>query len=362
MPLSTALRTWSCLALIAFVGSGCGGSPASIAQAPWRSVDGGDAFGGAEFLDVARAERVIVAVGRRGGADGGAWMSPDGLTWTAAGGAPFAGVEVASVTSFPGGFVAVGSRVGAGAEEGAFEAWTSADGLTWSLAPEHQAAFAARSVTAGGPGVVAVGSALVDVTQGTYDGRAASSADGITWVPAEEAAFQQSIVGDVASTPKGLIAVGSTSGVSPANAVVWTSADGQSWTRLADDPAFAAATMSAVAVGSDRIVAVGSSGVGAAVWTSADGASWERIPDSEVFKGAQMTSIAAARGGFLAVGYGQEGAVVWYSPDGSNWSRDPALPDFAESQMFSVIAGTPSLIVGRAIPSRGTRSYVWLEN
>ena len=65
------------------------------------------------------------------------------------------------------------------------------------------------------------------------------------------------------------------------------------------------------------LVAVGSDGGSAAVWTSHDGQTWSRYPDSEtVFAGA-MVSVAAGDPGLIAVGRQGGSPAVWI------WSPNP---------------------------------------
>jgi hypothetical protein len=79
---------------------------------------------------------------------------------------------------------------------------------------------------------------------------------------------------------------------------------------------------------------------GAAVWTSPDGVTWHRDADDPALAsapGEQTSALGAAAGptGFLAVGDTLHGAqltpVVWTSPDGGAWHRStiPTTPDGA---------------------------------
>ena len=367
--LTRRLRTRGAAAALlcaAIQSAGCSAAPpASPTAAPsgWRGLGDLPALAGGELLAVARSTSVIVAVGRHG-EDGGVWTSSDGTAWTIAPAADiFTGVEIAGVTFANGKFVAVGSRVGSGAAEGHFEAWTSTDGMTWSLAPEEQAIFAARGVAAGGPGFVAGGSELQDVATGTYAARAATSPDGIAWTPAETGAFDGARMDAIAAGSGAIVAGGSTSGFTPAAAAFWVSTDGSAWTRLPDDPGFAGAAVGGISAGPGGFVAVGSTSLGgAAVWTSSDGQAWSRVPEGPAFAGARMQSVAAAGPGYVAVGYGPEDAAVWTSTDGKAWERDPGGTHFAGGQMFGIVPGTPTVIVGRGVPSAGAKGLVWVPS
>jgi hypothetical protein len=219
--------------------------------------------------------------------------------------------------------------------------WTSVDGFTWTRVPDDEEVFGGRgeqqmvSVTAGGPGLVAVGN----------DGAA---------------------------------------GNEQANAAVWTSVDGLTWSRVPHEEAVFGGPgeqqMNSVTVGGPGLVAVGSSEeeeVGpddaagepadvnhdAAVWTSPDGLTWSRVPhDEAVFAvsigSADMTeimlSVTAAGPGLVAVGFDSHDqcgwdAAAWTSPDGLTWSQVPNPntcpdPNGSYEQMLSVTDAGPGLV------------------
>jgi hypothetical protein len=279
-----------------------GGEPAA---AVWTSVDGftwtrvpndEGAFGSAH--DDARPWMKSVTVGGPGlvavgldGSDAAVWTSVDGLTWSRVphdddvfGGNDEEWQGMNSVTVGGPGLVAVG-----GGEDA--RVWTSVDGLTWSRVPHDVEVFGGdraqgmHSVTAGGPGLVAVGfdsPHLWFPGIGPLNAYAAvwTSVDGITWsrVPHSESVFGgegDQWMHSVTVGGPGLVAVGGpswTSGsgwsheeagqVIPADAVVWTSADGLIWTRLPSDPAIVGEEsyqwMQSVTAGGPGLIAVGS--------------------------------------------------------------------------------------------------------
>ena len=199
--------------------------------------------------------------------------------------------------------------------------------------PENFDEAAMYAVTAGGPGLVAVGVGVHDCcAESEYsagpeqlayeqepsyeaDGNPAADAvvwtsvDGVTWslVPHDEEVFggpgEQRMVSVTAGGP-GLVAVGNdgAAGNEQANAAVWASGDGFTWTRVPDDEAVFGGRytqrMLSVTAGGAGLVAVGSDGhpidrydielaADAAVWTSVDGVTWSRIPHEEaVFRWA----------------------------------------------------------------------------
>jgi hypothetical protein len=157
----------------------------------------------------------------------------------------------------------------------------------------------------------------------------------------------------IAHGPAGLVVVGtSANGDSSGGDVrAWRSTDGQHWQaalRISGDPN---AEMNAVIGGAPGYVAVGSDGFpgastlqsgsrGAAVWTSADGSSWTRVANQAGFGGAMMTGIAPTETGYVAWGENlpMAGAPalqppIWTSTDGRSWTRANG-PTFARDVFF----------------------------
>jgi hypothetical protein len=234
------------------------------------------------------------------------------------------------------GFVAVGGDAGNAA------VWTSVDAVTWKRVPDEGNVFGSgdqgmSSVTVGGPGLVAVGGDGADIAVWT-------SVDGVKWsrVVHDEAVFGDASVFSVIEGGPGLVAVGSTepgdnrSRLFNVDAVVWTSVDGLTWSRVPhDETVFGGEEnqiMNDVTVGGPGLVAVGYDGccswdnpLGvAAVWTSIDGVVWSRVPhDDSVFgsRNDAMVSVTAGGPGLVAVGYSFGCRPVWTSVDGITWSR-----------------------------------------
>jgi actin-like ATPase involved in cell morphogenesis len=189
-------------------------------------------------------------------------------------------------------------------------------------------------------------------------------------VPADPAVFggpgQQSMTRVIAGGP-GLIAVGSSSNGGDQDAAVWTSADGDHWARVPDDPAIFGGAgeqnmNSVVAVGS-TVIAVGwdgsaGQGLDAAAWTSTDGLAWTRVK-SAAFGGSGdqvMNKAVAVGSAIIGVGYDTEAgdAAVWLS-DGTSWTRVSGQPDLGgagSQRMRAVTAGGPGL-VGVGFESNG---------
>jgi hypothetical protein len=348
------------LALLTLVG----GSESPVATTPpsdpvssstWSRVPHDEAvFGGdgaQEMSGVTVGGPGLVAVGSDGfgaletylrtrpwGRHAAVWTSTDGITWSRVphDESVFGGGGMRSVVAGGPGLVAVG--VG---DTSVAAVWTSVDGITWSRVPHDEAVFGGEgnqemnSVTAGGPGLVAVGVGGTPASGRLYSrgaGAAAvwTSVDGLTWsrVPHDEAVFgpaSNQEMNSVTAGGPGLVAVGwdgigdfSSVLRDPGSAVVWTSVDGITWSRVPHDesvfgPADKRQKITSVTVGGPGLVAVGTErgqdegvGVRAAVWTSVDGITWSRVPHDEAVFGAEtsqwMWSVTAGGPGLVAIG------------------------------------------------------------
>ena len=277
-----------------------------------------------------------------------------------------------SVTGGGPGLVAVGG------DGGDAVVWTSVDGVTWSRVPDEESLFAGwtmASITVGGPGLVAVG-------YDTGPSLAATSAvwtsvDGIAWsrVAHDEAVFGGAAMFSVTVGGPGLVAVGQTEGPrTDEDAVVWTSVDGTTWTRVAHDEMVfggeGAQRMTSVTAGGPGLVAVGWReyfhseyvSLSAAVWTSPDGFTWSQVPhDETAFGGAVVSSVTATGPGLVAVGTRDSrsgpDAAVWTSVDGINWTRVPQDEALGTGLMWDLINTDSGLV---AVGSDGTNAAVWV--
>jgi hypothetical protein len=141
-------------------------------------------------------------------------------------------------------------------------------------------------------------------------------------------------VADIAAGNSGFVAVGA-AGRSPKKwrALVWTSPDGLTWTRVPARPEFRGAVMDVVTAFGDGYVALGRSarntrkkGGPVVAWYSADGTDWQRRAVRRGFTSLdlQVEDIAAGPDSVLAIGsfIGQDiGAQrLWRSVDGQRWT------------------------------------------
>ena len=295
-------------------------------------------------------------------------------------------LRIDSVTAGGPGLVAVGSEFSDAAGLDA-AVWTSPDGVSWSRVPHDDAIFGGYNnqvmewVVAGGPGLVAVGWDLSGA-----DGEPAvwTSADGLTWTrvsgPVAPSAGDQTMLSVVAGGP-GLVAVGSEYVSAGSDAAAWTSVDGLTWAQVPrDDAVFGGAdaqSMQMVTVGGPGFVAGGYDYSGgdadAAVWTSADGVTWSRVPHSEVVFGGDgeqtISGVVAGGPGLVTVGgnfLGEDGApLVWWSSDGAAWillSADEVMVGEGWAGMSAVVVGGPGLVaVGDGGIGEGSNAVVWVS-
>jgi hypothetical protein len=197
------------------------------------------------ILAIAAGGPGLVAVG----SDNKAWHSEDGSDWTPAEVPPpptesFAAkgnaaplVYMQGVTTAGDTLVAWGNAIANAARDATVVepvVWTSTDGRSWANVLDVAGIGWLQEVAAGPNGFVAIGGADLDDAGGLW-----FSADGRTWQPADGIHDDNgtTTVLSIAATRSGYVAAGSegTCDVEPcpdAVAVLWTSPDGRSWSRL----------------------------------------------------------------------------------------------------------------------------------
>jgi hypothetical protein len=200
------------------------------------------------------------------------------------------------------------------------DVWISGDGTTWEqvtlpemLSEQGELIAKVSDIAVGGPGLVAVGYGVPEPECETFPIPGALE-------PGAEAPME------------GCIPQGSQFGV------VWTSEDGRTWTRLPTDPVFDGARIHGVASDGDSLLAVGfhhesgTRGSGdmvghSVVWTSADGITWTRLSHNQELLGdSVMYDLIHGPAGYLAVGWAlprndPETSIYWLSANGRDWAR-----------------------------------------
>jgi hypothetical protein len=312
-PVATASPTASPSPTVAATPEPTPASPsASTTANGWSAVADQASVANTQLTDVVWNGTRFVAIGIDSAGDGAFLESTDGLTWnqqtTAKGG------HLADLATGPNGIVAVGSlnnRPGS---------WFSADGVTWKFG-------------SGRFQLPSLGTDDVEVTS------AVATDDGWLAVGRRDAACSIDC------------------GLGPLRAIVWTSHDGLTWARVADQASFAKAGMTGVTRLGSKYVAVGLAVKRAVVWTSPDGSTWTRVPDAPMFHPRtngpeatiEMTGVSAGHGVVVAIGMDSatfcqdvcgRSVRAWWSTDGRTWTKGTGQR-FLNGQAFSVNA-TPS--------------------
>ena len=350
-----------------------------IREAPYR------------ISDVVSSGTQLIAVGTSGmtedaGEVAGVWTSSDGRMWEPGKVTHPAGT-MAAVAAGPGRLVAVGT-----VEDGTSgpAAWTSVDGRTWEALPAS--AFAGSSghepgplqdVAAGPGGFVVVGS---EVGAGGSRATAWYSPDGLAWTRTQSDLGGDS-AGSVVQFGSGYVAAGWAPGEDGDDrALFWTSPDGRTWTAAPDakdlhdvgsSPVLAAARQHLVAFGGRSHAWVATEPI---VWTSEDGVTWQSQASSGVVAplpsvppvasgepatvGLRMGGLIGTDRGFVAAGgtftLGPAGnapgmpmtrRVVWTSPTGAAWAiaadipESPAVPGSAPSSVGPLVVHQDQLLM-----------------
>jgi hypothetical protein len=350
----------------------------SPAAGAWKRVADQPALSGTQLQFVVWTGARFVAAGVKI-ADGSAVFldSPDALTWHLQ--TPsLPKVTIRDLAWGPGGVLAVGDK------DGKMVSWLSPDGLTWSAAPAAKSMEPAAGKTlrvggaaAAGPGWIVVGEEDPPCPTGCVPDRAVVwlSSDGMNWVqlpaPTELAGVA---VTAISPWDTGYVAVGRAGQY----AAVWSTPDGTKWTRVADVAAFHApagtdqtigAGMTSVATDRTHLVAVGEvftqGDVGSALaWSTTDGTTWAAATGDKFLHG-QMFKVAAVSTGFLAVGpSGSPSCLggIWSSATGTTWTCVADASDFASFNPWDVTS-SPALevVVGFGKPSGAMTASVWVS-
>jgi hypothetical protein len=263
----------------------------------------------------------------------GAMFSPDGWTWQDATYDPdtFAGAEVAGVTGYGSGFVAVGDVFDPDAGVAHAAVWMSDDGTSWRLAT-----LAAADI---GPVLVCEGA---------------------------EPGFHGGLVQVVSSGTK-LLAMGvalSGKDCAPdATTVLIASDDGQNWqpVEVAGLPDDAFAGFYSV-VGGDEFLLLNV--LAPAVWASVDGITWSASKRAEG-KGSFVRGAIFHDGSKLVYGtrVGRRGGdeqLVWQSTDGTSWPLLSTTPVAAEGEGIAVVTDVDGTVIAvRSVDTIGGAYDVW---
>jgi hypothetical protein len=288
----------------------------------------------------------FLAVGYReinGVRDGVIWRSADGDSWEVLDDRLFAGVELLDVTPAPGGVVALGV-LSVGDQPPQAVMFHSRDGHVWDrLAPPPGGVDTYPSWLAGD--VTSVLVAGYDV-----DGKA------VVWRSADGRSFERlAVVGvarDGVASPRIVTGGYAALGSAATPPILLRSTDGASWTSTPIDQA-PDVVGTRLEIGRWGWVVQGlwapGCGPGAScagqsiAWWSGDGAAWTRLPgEGSPFSSGASIVVPAADHGLLAV----DGASAWSSPDGWAWRSLPEPGDGSVTIDDAVVRGDVIVAVG----------------
>ncbi len=360
---------------------------ASGAPGDWTPVLDQPASSETQLTDVVWTGARFVAAGTLDTSDPVFVDSTDGRTWHVQPSLSQT-ARVQDLATGPDGIIAVGLD-GSNARS-----WVSKDGLSWTAAPVTAALRPAAGRGIRMNGVTWTGAAWLAVgeedTVCDYNCDSASSDRAIVWssvngldwsrAPAT-ASLARAAMNDVARGGPGFVAVGgapdrvATTQVAQ-HAVVWTSTDGRTWSRVVDSPVDHApagtdqtfgVSMSSIATDGSHLVAVGSvatqGDVGSALaWVSTDGKTWIRGTAGDFLNG-QLFNVAAVPGGFLGTGpSGTDSCLggIWSSADGTAWTcvaTDSSIGGFAA--VDGTASPTTFVVVGEATTEVSLPAGIW---
>ncbi len=316
----------------------------------WVRVEDTDFEDSYFFTAVTEVDGRLIAVGESVYARRSIFTSVDGSNWTPADTPDGTPTKLSGVIRGGPGVIAFGQSDGTDAEAGVGHAvvWTSPDGLTWTPVDAPDGVFdvansesVINAVTVGGPGFVAVGA--------RHDQPAVwTSPDGFEWVLREldwtptEGVIPSSIVSEspgylteVMTGGLGLMATGEIFDDSGGRyGAAWTSGDGTSWSRAADNAvgvnAVSELSIHHIMAAGPGLVAFGWDGSvdRTLVWTSDDdGRTWTRFTEEQHGLDGDVMRVIDTGDGFVAVGWRHEprppvypdDAAVWTSADAVTW-------------------------------------------
>ena len=302
----------------------------------------------ARRLEVALAAALVLVITVAGAASAAA---PPKLSWSRVAPPAMAGAILRDVTSNSGFLVAVGST-------GLLDAgiWRSRDAVHWTRIDlgELGSNVVPQSVTAWRQGFAAVGLRYTFASTGIQrDAVVMTSPDGIRWrradLPGGHTGFPTAI-----AVHEGVLVAGGCLGVvrrfgcrfaAEAQAVAWTSTDGERWSRrlLPDgDHAF----VNGIASVDGRLVLVGtevdvdesgfaSTPVGVAVWEGRTAATARRIRDDALDSGVG-NAVLAYRGTYLAVG-SRSACIESWKRDGASWTTVDDPTSLCDQEMVDAV-------------------------
>jgi hypothetical protein len=282
----------------------------------------------------------------------------------------YGGSSVEAALAFGSGYLAVG-QVNGGCCDASFSTdthgvvWRSTDGLRWTMEARAKSFDLAHltGIATDGRTVIIAGSLMLDSTYypGQIDPKGAvwTSEDGQTWTRTTGMPTFSNVVH----------AAGAYLGVTqePIPDPVWRSVDGRTWTPAAGPKELGPGTISDLIATPLGLIAVGSTETPAQAtavsWRSLDGRSWTRSSVQASLVGASMSRVAASGSMIVATGRGPDLARVWWSTDGLNWTADrDDVFGAPASSIDGLVSGSSGFVVSGTIDQDSPPFGVWASS
>jgi len=277
--------------------------------------------------------------------------SPDGTAWTVANLNGAADTQISRVKRVDDRLFAIGLRIDNEARKVEPVVWTSLDGRTWSRSPLTSSTSLAVTDIIDAP--------VATLAVGVHAPYASEGSGFVLWRVASDGSFgaptdvhpETVLVMGAAWTADRFLAWGSSNPLGEvASTALLTSADGKAWQVIPKIPAFSGSYVSQIAAGGGRLVAVGetsgSTPASPRAWVSVDGSTWDgaAVPTGP----GAMVTLEVERAQLVSRGREPVGAVdrpvTWTSTDGAAWTRllpGEDMPDLAgfDALYRAVVAG-----------------------
>jgi photosystem II stability/assembly factor-like uncharacterized protein len=281
------------------------------------------------------------------------WVSQDGRSWSQLPAGTFGPAALVQVAPCADGVI-----VAIESPEGAANVWRSTDGVSWTANPAPRLSLgAARDLAGNDSGAIAV---LDDPSGGV-----AFSADCVTWQTVSMPGHPEPDARGVAAVGAGFVAVGD-SGTSNPSPAAWRSSDGSTWTEAVVQ-AHPDTRLFEAEVGKDGFVARSTTGDVPGLtsfWTSSDATHWKVSAADPLGVQQSGEGVGSDVGNFLAdgnriLGYGSRGfpgpSEYWISFDGTHWKELTLTGDVTAAKGEDV---SPSLMRDGVLFSSETGSWL----
>lgn len=222
-------------------------------------------------------------------------------------------------------------------EKGKPLAWHSVDGVTWDAV---KIAWPRKT----GPfGLATLGNQFLAIGGGAGGPVIATSGAGDRWAVRKPGIKGATGFLDLATTADGVALLGTT-GKAPV-AAVWTTFDGQAWTKAALPPSPLGDPATLIAA--SPIGMLGAASRGGSLWVAPDGVTWMSVPLPTSVPDTYPAAITGIPAGLMLVlnhlpSGGTPDSSVWTTTDGTTWQQVHSL---AGSALFHASSGPSGILI-----------------